>query len=88
MSRPIPNDVLASRARDKANAAKPDSRERTLWNTVARALDATTSVQAARSFLRSLSIPRLGDDAARALSRLVAGTTEPAENDKQVKGMA
>jgi hypothetical protein len=68
----LANDVLAVRARDNAKAAKPDSRERTLWNNVARALDATVSVEAARSLLRGLSIPTLGQDATRMLNRLVA----------------
>lgn len=82
MTRTLDNDVLAVKARERAKAAKPDSRERTLWDTVARALDATTSTEAARAMLRGLSIPTLRQDSVRMLGRLVAGMAEPAENDE------
>jgi hypothetical protein len=70
--RTVANDVLAVKARERALAAKPDSRERLLYETIARALDATTTTEAARSLLRGLSIPTLGQDATRMLNRLVA----------------
>jgi hypothetical protein len=81
MSRPIPNDVLATKARERANAAKPGSRERTLWNTVARALDSTTTAEAARTMLLGLAMPALRQDSARMLSRLVAGMKDDEKDD-------
>ena len=72
MTRTLPNDVLAARAKERAKAAKPDSRERTLWDTVARALDATTNTESARAMLLGLGIPTLRQDSARMLNRLVA----------------
>jgi len=68
----LANDVLASRAKERAKAAKPDSRERTLWDTVARALDATTTTENARVMLLGLAMPTLRQDSVRMLNRLVA----------------
>jgi len=81
MNRTITNDVLAVRAKDKASAAKPDSRERTLWNTVARALDSTMTAEAARTMLLGLAMPALRQDSARMLGRLVAGMKDDEKDD-------
>lgn len=82
MTRPIPNDRLAEKAKAKANAAKPDSRERTLWDTVSRALDSTTTTESARAMLLGLGIPTLRSDAAKLLNRLIAAAAEPAEENE------
>jgi hypothetical protein len=69
--RTITNDILAVRAKERARAAKPDSREQRAWGTVARCLDATTTIDSARMAVRALSIPTLRDDALRLLEELV-----------------
>jgi hypothetical protein len=68
----LDNDILAIRAKENSKAAKPDSRERTLWDTVARALEATTTTENARAMFQGLSIPTLRQDSVRKLNRLVA----------------
>lgn len=70
--RPIANDVLAARARERREAAKPDSRERRAWQVVTSALDATTTTENARAFIHGLAIPTLRDDAVRMLGELTA----------------
>jgi hypothetical protein len=70
MSRTLANDHLAAKARERAEQAKPDSRERLTWNIVASALESTGTVQGARAFLFGLSIPTLRTDALRFLYKL------------------
>lgn len=76
MSRAPDNDMLAAKAREKAQAAKPGSRERNAWDAVCRALDATGSIEAAKDMLRWLTIPTLRVDAIRMLDRLVSNCAE------------
>ena len=68
--RTLDNDMLAIRAKNCADASKPGSREQRAWSSVAKALDATGTVESARAFLGGLTIPTLRADALRMLGEL------------------